>query len=285
MQFQGATALVVQTHLEDEDGNDVDDSSGEATIPLFEGGQAGLEEDTPLDDEEIEAIGERFKSTFDAIEDSLEWDAVNNVRILHRSLFVYEVATDSMVILYFFSRRTGRLLSQTEWPCASYDDGTAFRPGAFAVLTQRQATGSIGYFGPRDDCADFVEGLPMSRFAEAIWAARSGDVAVMLQTLDTITSDIDVADSLTGKTLLQHAAQAGQPDTVRALLDRGAAIDRTGDAENYPSPLGLVADSLTEPGHLEVMRILIAGGANITDEIIISGDSELVQEARGLLLY
>jgi ankyrin repeat protein len=88
-----------------------------------------------------------------------------------------------------------------------------------------------------------------------MYAAFNGHSEIVLYLLDT-GADINRVDFM-GRTALLYGATGPFPETVEILLDRGADPDKV-DANEHFSPLMHAAAE----GHLEVVKVLIAHGAD-----------------------
>jgi len=88
-----------------------------------------------------------------------------------------------------------------------------------------------------------------------MFAAFNGHSELVLCLLDS-GAEINRTDSL-GRTALLYGSTGPFPETVKILLDRGADPNRV-DTEEHFSPLMHAAAE----GHLEVVKVLVAHGAD-----------------------
>lgn len=102
-------------------------------------------------------------------------------------------------------------------------------------------------------------------FSPLFWASRYGFCAGVKLLLEA-KADIEERTVYGDATALHEAAQAGRPDVVAALLDKGADINAKSDRKNNEqpdycnkTPLHLAA----EGGHSRVVRLLLERGADI----------------------
>lgn len=104
----------------------------------------------------------------------------------------------------------------------------------------------------------------MSDLADLIEAAQSGDlprIEALLQTDPGLAGRYDK----TGAAPLHYAAQAGQRDAVRLLLDYGADIDAR-DAQFGATPAGWAIEYMRElGGHLGIELADLAHAIDIGD--------------------
>ena len=93
------------------------------------------------------------------------------------------------------------------------------------------------------------------------WATGRGQLEVMKLLLDAYHADVDCKNVNDG-TPLHVAASQAQSEAARLLIDRGAKLDATRAADGM-TPLHIAALKGRKPGHLEVARLLLAGGADV----------------------
>jgi len=96
-------------------------------------------------------------------------------------------------------------------------------------------------------------------------AAYRGHLELVSLLIDE-EAEVDMPDSVTGKTALVKAAYSGHADVCEALLDAGAEVD-TADDQGYTA-LAFAASF----GHREVLKVLLEAGAetNVQDQFGIT---------------
>jgi len=104
-------------------------------------------------------------------------------------------------------------------------------------------------------CLAMLSGLLGGCLSDLKNAAQRGDVETVRGLLD---QGADVNESGWGANPLELAAYEGQTEVVRLLLDRGADINRV-EGDEVPTPLSAAAKN----NKLEVVRVLVERGADV----------------------
>jgi beta-lactamase regulating signal transducer with metallopeptidase domain len=139
-----------------------------------------------------------------------------------------------------------------------------------AAIDDENGRGQRQHANRAEASADLASGFTSAIHSEyAIKAAERGDIDAMRQILD---AGLDIDRSFHGDgTLLLIAARAGQRDAVEFLLDRGAD-------PNTPSPGdGNALIVAAEHGRMEIVEMLLDDGARIDD--VVPGDENALMTA------
>ncbi|XP_076640389.1 myotrophin homolog isoform X1 [Colletes latitarsis] len=91
--------------------------------------------------------------------------------------------------------------------------------------------------------------------SELVWGIKNGDLEQVRDIVENKANDIDVNQMIDGRTPLHYAADYGQSEVIRYLLEKGANVNAT-DKHGITTLLAAIWE-----GHTNCVKLLLEKGA------------------------